>query len=424
MDAREANAGPNGIPDLFRPVFEDRSDEIARLGKITGPAAPFFGFGEENQALPMEHGLLVFRWRVGRYSVVPALAERGNPVDLLEPPSSGSVSVRDLWREGKDSETLEWKGASVAATVPESPLSAEERNRFAELLLARETLKPIVSELDWYRNNSAKSYESRRNALLLRLEERTRTLREAESKLEESKRSKNAGLFVALKNAAINLVNGPESQVRQARRKVEETREAIDSNEKELRKHEQFPLDETISSLVEAEGVFHQKYRDFCLIRHFHRQFEIDIGQKRSIQKERSTLLAKTRLRNEELANEIARLEQRLPELRRELQFGSEEMLRRQNDLRETESANAAIEAAFRESFASLVGESFERFEPEATAQDNPSGSDGTTDNVILSFRCPNCGGTIAVKEDSDDYIAVCPSCGTAVDVTELDPES
>ncbi len=41
-----------------------------------------------------------------------------------------------------------------------------------------------------------------------------------------------------------------------------------------------------------------------------------------------------------------------------------------------------------------------------------------------LTYRCPHCGESIHVDEDSDDYLVPCPHCGTELDLTELEPEA
>lgn len=40
-----------------------------------------------------------------------------------------------------------------------------------------------------------------------------------------------------------------------------------------------------------------------------------------------------------------------------------------------------------------------------------------------LTYRCPRCGESIRVGEDSDDYLVPCPHCGMELDLTELEPE-
>ena len=62
------------------------------------------------------------------------------------------------------------------------------------------------------------------------------------------------------------------------------------------------------------------------------------------------------------------------------------------------------------------------------TAFDSMSRSSGKENidksTANLSYRCPHCGETLLINEDSDDYLISCPVCGTQLDLTELEPES
>ena len=420
MKTQEDTSGRTGIPELFRPAFEVRDESLAVLGEPTGSDGPFFGFGEEDRALPMERGLLVFRRRIQRYSAIPAETERENPVDMSSTPEIGSLELPDVWNIPDGAARID--ALLEHADRPgdgRNPLVAEEENRFKKLVSERAALAPLLAELDWYRNNSAELFEARRRDLVSQLAKQTGELDVAEKKLAESResRSRTTGLLGTLKNAATSLGFGwLEGQVARAERRVAETREALAANAGEAERYDRFPFLDAIDRLVEAEAAFLGSYKEYCRIRHFRKRFETDILQNRALREEQARRIAELRSKIAETETEIRCLETRLPELRGELAAELDSLHCQEAGLRETEVADKARKEAFRNSFEALVGAS------PPWHDDNGADAGLEPAEGMVSFRCPKCGGMIAVQEDSDAYLAECPTCGETIDLTEIEP--
>lgn len=431
MDNDATDSAQWSVPDLFKPAFVTTSEPVAALGHPAGPVTAFFGFGEDDRALPMENGLLVFRRRANRFTAVSAEYERGIRIDMLTPPRIGSVELRTLCMLDDGRKAV---GLIIEEDAGEldNPILDEEKSRFAKLIAEHAALVPILSELDWFRNRSEDFFASRAHELAAELLERTRTLSEAERKLAESRESrlKNVGVIGVLKNAATSLGHEwLERQVRQAGQRISETREAMAANDEEAAKHRRFSLEDTIARLVDAEECFFRKYREFCLVRHFRAQFEAEIVGGRLLRNDLESRIVELRSKNAKIAAEIAELETRLPELRAMLRRDTESLSQQERALVAAETSNAALEKTFRESFEALVGHppAFANGAPDeqghlpGTPEDETGGAQG---GESLSFRCPECGRAISVREDSDTYLANCPECGATIDLTELEPET
>ena len=433
MDGEAKDLVKPDVPEMFKPVFDLKNDSRAALGRPTGSTTAFFGFGEEDLALPMENGILVFRMRTNRFSAIPAEYERGFRIDVLTPPKIGSVEIREIWNvdAGKRMGAA-GVGAAISLGDSENPIRRQEISRFAELAAGHAVVIPIVAELDWYRKHSETFFENRANELATELAKRTQALAEAERQLAESRESrlKNVGVIGVLKNVATSFGHEKlERQVRQAEQRISETREAMAANDNEATKHRRFSLDDAIARLVDAEDDFFRKYREFCIVRHFRERFETEIGGVRTQRNNLQTRVSELQAKNAKTAANISELETKLPELRALLGRDTESLREQERALVDAEQLATKLETDFRKSFEKLVGqpaaiEMTESHGQTPTIEKREAETDDASESESLSFRCPECNKTISFREDSDFYLVICPKCGTTIDLTELEPEN